>query len=337
MSSYHSSFTYLGQNSLDKGFRIVAFEPDNGEVDTFLDMEQVYTESYDGTKRYLYGLKYNNVATIKITLIKKDGSDFSVDDNRKALRWLTGNRHASWLDFYDKNHKTAKNPVYSFFGSIISVKQYKLDARIVGLTITFESTTPWAYSSPQQFSRNFGEGNFGMDTAGSVFKGETVSMLNIDSNGVLYNDSDDIDAAFKIDSYGVIYNSNDIDFEITNNTDDLYTYTNLDIKYTNLSGNETGNTVTILNKTLNEETNISGITRYEVVQLNSGQFIVSNTGRIFGDNFNFVWPRLRPGINEFSINGSGKGTIEFTFRYPVKIGDCAVDINNIINNQTGCI
>ena len=51
--------------------------------------------------------------------------------------------------------------------------------------------------------------------------------------------------------------------------------------------------------------------------------------KVFGDNFNFVWPRLVPGINRFTIEGNVKGsedgTMQFTYRYPMKIGDCAMD------------
>jgi hypothetical protein len=49
-----------------------------------------------------------------------------------------------------------------------------------------------------------------------------------------------------------------------------------------------------------------------------------------------VWPRLKAGSNKLLINGSGKGIINFSYIYPIKIGDCAMDINNIINNPT-CI
>lgn len=335
MSSYHSRFTYLNGDSAAYGLRIAAFTPDDGESDTFLDMEQVFTESYDGTKRHLYGLKYNSVATIQITVIKQDGSDFSLADNRKILKWLTGNRQASWLGLY---YGTSVVPVYSFYGSFTTIKQQKIDAKIIGLVLTFESTTPWAYSSPQEVNCYFGEDELEIDDTGSIYKGiVTSSVLNIDTNGILYNSSNDINATFNIDDFGVVYNGEDVILTIENETDDLYTYINLDIVYTNKSGNETGNTLTINNLTLNEKTIITDISANEVVTLNSGQFITSNIyNKIFGDAFNFTWPRLRPGENQFLINGSGKGVIQFTFRYPMKIGDCAIDINNIINNPIGC-
>lgn len=330
MSSYHTSFNYLGKNSItDYSLLITSFDGDSGENDSFLGMEQVYTESYDGTKRNLYGLKYNSVALVKITLVKPDGSDFSVAENRKILKWLTGHRQASWLDLYE-----GETLAYSFWGSVTNVQQQKMDARVVGIILTFESTTPWAYSAPQKYNCRFGEANLSFDADGSIYKGTIASsMLGIDEDGVLFNDSQDINATFNITTYGVIYNSDDILLSIDNQSDDLYTYINLDMTYENIAGNETGNILTIINETLGETTSIIDISQNEIVTLNSGQFITSSLpNKIFGDKFNFVWPRLAPGINNFKINGSGKGKVEFTCRYPMKIGDCAVDINNLINN-----
>lgn len=342
MSSYHTSFNYLDQNSAkDYHLLVAAFEPDNGPMDSFLNMEQVYTESSDGTKRNLYGLKYNTVAAVKITLAKPDGSDFSVAENRKILKWLTGNRQASWLDLYE-----GETLAYSFWGSITTVQQQKLDARVVGIILTFESTTPWAYSAPQDYDCRFGEANlvFGQEVLEDgtknnfIYKGLDSSVenakLGIDEDGVLYNDDDDVNATFNIDTDGIIYNGEDIKLEIDNQSDDLYSYINLDMTYENLAGNETDGTLTIENETLGEITKITGIKQNEVITISKGQFIASKTDpkRIFGKNFNFVWPRLRPGINKFKINGSGRGSVRFTCRYPMKIGDCAVDINNLINS-----
>jgi hypothetical protein len=61
--------------------------------------------------------------------------------------------------------------------------------------------------------------------------------------------------------------------------------------------------------------------------------------KIFGDTFNFVWPRMCPGKNEIivsTIAGEGKGNFDFSYRYPIKIGDCAVDVDNLIGSPTIC-
>lgn len=144
MSSYHTSFTYKDKNSFDEGYIIVAFEPDNGFKDTFLSMDNISDEYYDGTKRFDYGSKYNTSSEIQITIIKKDGTDMSVKDFRSCAKWLTGARINSWLDMH-----VGDKIIYSFFGKFLNLEQYKLDARTVGCRLTFSSLSPWAYSAPE--------------------------------------------------------------------------------------------------------------------------------------------------------------------------------------------
>ena len=47
--------------------------------------------------------------------------------------------------------------------------------------------------------------------------------------------------------------------------------------------------------------------------------------KIFGSSFNFTWLRFAPGNNKLSAKGTGVLTI--SYRYPMKVGDCIVDIN----------
>lgn len=330
MSSYHSSFTYLNKNSADdKSLIIAAFEPDSGAMDTFLSMTAITEDSFDGTKKFDYGAKFDSVATISITVIKQDKTEFSVAENRDLLRWLTGARTNSWLDLYEGN--TLK---YSFFGRVTNVQQQKLDARIIGLVITFTSIHPWAYSAPQPNHGEIGENSLQMNDDGILYKWDDANSSIGFDNGVLFNDANDTEAAFHIDDLGVVYADDDITIDFLNESDDLYTYINLDMVYTNILGNEKDNTLTIKNVTLDETTAITGISLGETVTLSSGQFIISSQPyKIFGDSFNFVWPRLRPGLNEFVISGSGQATLDFTFRYPIKIGDCAIDLYNITDEN----
>ena len=326
MASYHSSFKYLDKNSLDEGFIICAFEQDDGLVDSFLSMEQVYTDSYDRTKRFLYGTKYDSVATINITIIKSDGSAISVEDNRKVFRWLTGYKKASWLDLYEKDVLK-----YSFYCTLQNIQQYKLDARVIGFTITFESVHPWAWSAPQRYNCYFDDHAVEIDSNGVLFK--SIDSPNFGfSKGVAYNDTGSNIVQFNIDDKGVVYNSEKAFLNINNQTDDLYTYMNLNMEYNNVGGHDS-NSISINNLTLQEETVISGMKANETVLLNEGQFIISDIpNKIFGDTFNFVWPRLIHGMNRFEITGMGKGYLHFSYRHPIKIGDCAIDVANIDYN-----
>lgn len=339
MASYHSSFTYLNSNSSAEGFAIGAFDADDGLTDTYLGMDQIYTDSYNGTHRHLYGTKYNSVATITITILKPDGSDLSVAENRRLLRWLTGSRRASWLDLYE-----ADQLKYSFYCTTQNVEQYKLDARVIGLTITFESIHPWAWSAPQTFGYYVGEDIIKVDDDGVVYKENSV--FNIDNSGVLYNDlSNQVPLGFL--NNGMIYNGKENFETIDNQSDDLYTYTNLDITFNNAGINEGHSTTfTINNLTLGEETIVNNISPSEVIKISANQFITSNDDkRIFGDDFTgykvidgkkvkseFVFPRLAPGYNDLVVGADGRGSIHFTYRYPIKIGDCAIDVENIKYN-----
>ena len=329
MASYHSSFSYLGKNSADMGFVLASFNPDNDEVETGLSMEQIYTDSYDGVKKYFYGNKYNTLPTISITLVKRDGTEFSVADNREVFRWLTGNKKASWLDFYEGD-KFA----YSFYGSFTGSYQYKIDAKVVGIRMEFVSLYHWAWSALQTYSNvKVGQGMLRTDVNGVLYKDGDIPYMGLDNNGVLFNDSKISDMSFDVDKTNgsdcIAYNGSRVVLLLSNPSDDLYTYIDLDIVYT--ADNKSN--VSIKNEALDEETIISNLDAGETIHISSGKFIVSDKpGKIFGDTFNFVWPRLWSGDNKFiveAIGGIGKGEFTFSYRYPIKIGDCAVDIDNL--------
>ena len=327
MSSYHTSFTYLNKNSSGEGLMIASFEPDSGFVDAYLNMDQIYDESYDGTKNNLYGSRYNTKATISITVVKRDGTEFSVADNRRILRWLTGSRKASWLDFYESD-----NLAYSFLGNVISAQQQKLDAKVIGIKIEFASLHPWAYSAPQKFDCYIGEAMLHVDENGVLYKGgDNSSFLGIDKNGVAFNDKSNSSVIFDSTDAGIVYNDARFNLKIDNQTDDLYSYIYLDIEYNNKNSNE----LTITNLTLGETSEITELGENETIKLSGNQFIVSDIpNKIFGDTFNFVWPRLCPGINDIEIYNTRQGDVHFIYRYPIKIGDCAVDIDGLANNPS---
>ena len=162
MSFYYASFTYLGQNSSDLGWNIVhvSGDSDNGETDSFLSTSTVGTDMYNGTKRLMYGSKYDNSANIKITVVKRDGTDFGISDNRKAFKWLTGAQQNSWMYVYIGNEdrksesKPGDNARFRLLGHVQDVKQYKLDAGVWGLCIYYELASPWAFSPMQIISQD---------------------------------------------------------------------------------------------------------------------------------------------------------------------------------------
>jgi hypothetical protein len=324
VSSYHSGFKYLNQDSKDKGWIIASFDPDSGEMDSYLSQEQIYTDSYKGTKRLLYGTKYDAVATVKITVVKCNGSDFSVQECRDAYKWLTGNPVANWLQLY-----VGDTVQYEFIGTVQNVAPYKLDARTVGLIIYFESISPWAYSPVQTFNCSFDQ-SLAVNSNGVLQPSDNSITFNVDSNGIVYQTSGVLD----VFDNGTIGIDNSVMLQIDNQTDDLYTYIYMDTVF----DNHNSDYLSIKNATLNEETILYDMGVNEKITLSSMQFITSSiANKIFGNNFNFVWPRLKPGINTFVISGSGSGYLQFSYRYPIKIGDCAMDVNEAIENgDCGC-
>lgn len=318
MSSYHSSFTYNTKNSLDEGYIIVAFEPDNGFKDTFLSMENISDDYYDGTKKINYGAKYSSSPEVQISLIKKDDTDISLKEFRECARWLTGARIDSWLDMY-----VGDTLIYSFLGKFLNMEQYKYDARTTGIRMTFSSVSPWAFSAPQVFDCSISQ-LFNIDDNGVLRKaGSHAVNLGCD-NGVLCTTYVDPNSYFNLTDDGVAYLDNAYRTTIDNQSDDLYTYIYLDIDYQN--GNSTY--FSVKNLSLNEESIVTDIGVNERILISAKQFIISDIPhKIFGDTFNFIWPRLQPGINHFVIDGDVDGYAQFTYRYPMKIGDCTMDID----------
>ena len=336
MASYHSKFIYNNKDSAKNyGLIITSFEPDNGFADSFLAMDNVSDDYYDGTKKYNYGSKYTTQASIQITLIKRDGTDMTVNEFRAYSRWLTGAQVDSWLDMY-----AGETFVYSFLGKFTNLEQYKLDGRTVGIRITFSSVSPWAYSAPQVFDRSIEQA---LLLENGVLRKEPVEEMSIDSAGVLCNSrTPGPGACFCIDDNGVLYVENNIVALIDNETDDLYNYIYLDIEF----DNESCDGLSITNRTLGETTEIKNLNPGHIITLSAKQFIAEysrdeltnelvNNNRIFGDSFNFVWPRLAPGENDLYIVGQGNGTVKFTYRYPMKVGDNTMDIS-VYGGGTSC-
>ena len=323
MSLYYNNFKYLNKNSLDQGLIVASFEPDDEFTDSFLSMDLIQEDYYDGTKKFDYGAKYNTTAVINISVVKNDGSDFSLLDVRSISKWLTGSRINSWLnvgpDRIDSDND--ENIRYSFLGRVTNLQPRKMDGRTIGFLIEFTSVSPWAFSTPQTFPECTIGQLIDFSNGVVIKSGEGTSDFGL-NDGVLCVSNDE-GSYFNMTSDGAVYIDNAYRANINNQSDDLYTYIYLDISYKNKNGTY----VSIQNTTLGEESRIENVKPGEFIMISAKQFIISDSGRLFGDDFNFVWPRLQPGINNFIVDGDGSGTAQFTYRYPMKVGDCAMDIS----------
>lgn len=145
MAVFHSKFRYMNKFNTDYDLINTAFDAINGEKDSFLSMEPIYTENTHGTYVYDYGAKFSNKVVISITMVKKNYMDLTVLDTRRILRWLTGHRQNSWLDFYNQEEEH----IYSFIGRFTDVKLRKMDGRVIGVVAEFTTISPFAYSPLQ--------------------------------------------------------------------------------------------------------------------------------------------------------------------------------------------
>lgn len=145
---YHPKVEFRGRSNDDEGLVVATFEPDSGETDSYLSMDPVYTDSFDGTIRTDYGAKYNDVARPSVTFVYPDGKDVQPFKVRSVLKWLTGSKQSAWLNIYNIDGE----PVCSYLGRFTDVKLQKMDARVVGIRAEFTANSPWAYSDTKTVS-----------------------------------------------------------------------------------------------------------------------------------------------------------------------------------------
>jgi hypothetical protein len=117
---------------------------DSGETESYLNREAIITETYDGSYTRNHGYKYTDMLVATITFIKKDFEDFTPEENRRMLSWLTSARNAERLEIY---HDDSEVLSYVLFGGFTSVQQYKMaNSRVVGYVCEFTHQAPFVYS-----------------------------------------------------------------------------------------------------------------------------------------------------------------------------------------------
>lgn len=282
MSNYNAQFSYKGHSNTEYDLIVTSFNPDHGEVDAFLGMESLCDKRYDGTLRYEYGGRYSGVVIISITMIKKDYTDFTIQEYRNVARWLTGAKMSSWLDCYQDMY--SNDIAYSFLCKCTSLQQQKMDGRIIGVIAQFESLAPWAFSPLQGIKVKDGANDTITGTADSPFE------------FTIRNNSDDI--------YSFLSPS----VAITN-----LGGANATISLQNTSLPQ-GTPATQTTSTLNQLVANEQITLY-----NNQMALTDAPSGSIGNRFNWAWPKLVAGDNKFQFVGTGK--IAIAYRYPIKIGD----------------
>lgn len=122
----------------------LSFDNESGASDSFLNREAISTEIYDGSRRFIHGSKYTDSAVPRFTLVKKNFGDFTPEENRRILAWLTSNSKPSWLEVYQDDSNVLS---YRYFCVPTTIEQYKLsNGRVVGYEFEIFSDAPYAWS-----------------------------------------------------------------------------------------------------------------------------------------------------------------------------------------------
>lgn len=121
-----------------------ALDSDNGETNSFLNRSAVQSESHDGRYKPTVRYKYDEVFAPKFTFLKKDFSDFSIEDVRLLLKYLTSKDTTALLEVFDDDSNVVS---WAAIGGWTEINLQKLaNNRTIGVTAVFSSVHPFALS-----------------------------------------------------------------------------------------------------------------------------------------------------------------------------------------------
>jgi hypothetical protein len=305
----------------------VAFDSDNGDMSSFLTREAIASESYLGDYKRVHTYKYNEVFSPVITFIKKDFRDFTFEEQRKVLRWLTSKRTASFLTVYYDDSEVI---TYEILGGFTEINTYKLaNGRTVGFVATFESVTPYAFSPLKTITKDISNPNNNVveidietdepealiypritiqhSNTAVVDIAEPITELEMTPNTVYY--CENINTYYWLETV-VDKETNEIHYNATSSTakptGTMLNYTSIVIKHKELDTE-----ITIANNKPNGIVVLDGANRLA--------YDKSHATRILGDDFSWNWLGLQEGKNTLSFVGNGIVTLEY--REPIKCGE----------------
>ena len=300
----------------------ISFDGDNGDIETHLSREAIVSESYNGAIKRAHGYRWEDTLMFSVTFIKKNYEDFTEQENRKILKWLTGVPNASFIDVYKDDSEVVE---WCALGNWINVSQYKLsNGRVVGYIAEFESLMPWALSPLKTITK-------AISTSSSF----TISVDTDEPQSPIYP---------RIIIEQSAYHTVKVDHALTDDdewlegtvyyydgTKQYYWLDSKGVKHTsdtNTSGITTSSVV--IQNTHTDENQVTRVFTSKVKNNNKSEFITldganqvisssRDVGRIFGDDFNWNWLPLFEGTNTISVIGRCGVTIEW--REPIKCGE----------------
>lgn len=303
----------------------LALDSDNGETSSYLNRTAIESESYDGRYKNTVGYKFDEVFAPKFTFLKKDFSNFSMDEVRQVLKYLTSTDKTSLLEvYYDDSNVVS----FAAIGGWTEISLHKIaNNRTIGITAVFSSISPFALSDLYTKTKTISEPadnkiiiDIDTDDNKPVYPRITVqhngSLVRIPEGTTLTYLSDMVENT-------VYFNDTTYYWKTAQSNDPIYfhsstTHPNLSTTSVRLTNKHTDffNQSTVLEQTIVKNNNTS-----EIVTIDGANKIISSdsVNRIFDDDFNLVWLPMLDGKNEITVEGNCTVTIEY--REPRKIGE----------------
>lgn len=313
---------YAGYSSQDFDLTTcLSFDSDSGDMGAFLNREAVSSESYRGDFRRVHNYKYSEVLAPTLTFIKNNFEDFTMEEQRRVLKWLTSKDTVSFLTIY---HDDSEVVSYEILGGFTEIQTYKLgNGRVVGFKAIFESISPWAFSSLQTITKNVSSPTDNKiiinletdDLQSAVYPRITIQQDSTTNIIAIDHAMGDTDiwvegSVFKYDNNFYWVDDKGVKHTSTTNTSELQT-TSVSIRNTYTDD---------IGKVSTFDTLVKNNTKGEKVVLDGANRVVSSSStRIFGDDFSWNWIPLYEGKNELSFVGNC--TVMVEYRYPIKCGE----------------
>ena len=298
----------------------LSLDADNGAVGSWLAREAVVSESYNGAFKRGHSYKWSETLSPTITFIREDYEEFTPDQNKKILKWLTGNPSTGVLSIYADDSEVIE---YELIGNFTSVEQYKLaNGRIAGYIATFESISPFALSpvhtitktveAPIEFTINIETDEPQsaiypkvIITEGNTFVVKADAILG--SRFVINAGPPDIYVP------GTVYEYNN-----------MFWYVESGVMHATATKPEEWVTTSVVieNLTTGTKSRVGMNVPGEIITLDGANRIVSSNrsaNRVMGNDFNWAWLDLVEGENKIKVIGNCTITIEY--REIIKVGD----------------
>ena len=328
ISPHRIKYNHIFSNELNIPDLImcVALDSDNGETPTFLKREAVASESHDGRYKRIHNFKYTETFAPKFTFMKQDFGDFTIDEVRIVLKWLTSKDTTALLEtYYDDSNVVS----WASIGGWVEPQTHKLaNNRTVAITAVWDSISPFAFSDLYTVTETISNAtdnkiiiNIDTDDNKPVYPRVAIqhkgSVVRIADGTILTRMSDMVENT-------VYYNGTTYYWKTMDGTDPAYfhsstTNPNLNTTSVRITNKHTDffNQSTTFTPTIVKNNNNS-----EKVVLDGANKVISSSSvnRIFDDDFvNWNWLQLLDGKNEITIEGNCMVTLEW--REVRKVGE----------------